>query len=70
MAQSKHQYHRKGYEWHAKSDITVDLKRPDIVKMAQWTEKDREGLAEFIATCERSFKAFIDELKNQLNDTR
>lgn len=70
MAQSKHNYFRKGADWHAKSDITVNLKRPDVVKMAQWTEEERSGLPDYIATCEAVFKEFIDVLKDQRNDKR
>ncbi len=64
--QSKHQYYHKGADNQKNADITVDLKRPDVKKISKWSPEEKASLPEFIATCERVFAAFINELKKQI----
>jgi hypothetical protein len=58
MAQSKHEYFHLGITNQKTPDITVDLKRVDIKKMARWTPQQREHLLGFLERCTESFEAF------------
>lgn len=67
--QSKHEYFHKGVDTQHRPDIVVDLRRPPVDKMAKWSRDERASLDDFIATCQRAFAAFINELTQQTNDT-
>lgn len=69
MAQSKHEYFHKGVNIQKRPDITINLKRPEVEKMAKWTTDQKKHLPAFIRTCEAVFEAFINELKQQGNGT-
>lgn len=69
-AQSKHEYFHKGVNLQKRPDIVIDLKRPSRETMAKWTPEQKKHLPAFIKTCEAVFAAFINELKEQTNDTK
>lgn len=62
LMQAKYQYYQKGPDFQKRSDITIDLRRPDIKKIAKWTAQERAGLHDFIRRARASFNAFADEL--------
>ncbi len=66
--QSKHEYFHKGCDIQHRPDIVVDLRRPPAEKMAKWSHEEKASLDDFIATCQRAFAAFINELKQQTNE--
>lgn len=65
MAQIKHQYYSKGTA-QKKSDITIDLTRPDIEVMRNWSKEQKEHLSEFLDQAKKSFQAFKKECRNCL----
>lgn len=67
MAQSKHEYFHKGADNQKKADIVINLKRPSSEKMKDWLLDEKADLPDFIATCERVFAAFINELKSGIH---
>ena len=67
LAQSKHEFFHKGIHAQKRPDIIIDLQRPSPEKMSKWSHEEKELLPDFIATCERVFERFINELKQQVN---
>lgn len=68
-AQSKHEFFHKGFSNQKRPDIVIDLRRPSADRIGKWTPEQKKHLPAFIKTCEAVFAAFINELKEQTNDT-
>jgi hypothetical protein len=67
MPKIKMQFYHKGVINQKRSDITMDLIRPDKDQIAKWTDEERDKAAKFMKTCEASFKAFKEEIINYDN---
>lgn len=58
MAQSKHQFYRKGPDNQRKSDITIDLRRLDPAIIIKWSAEEKKNLVEFMEMADASYQAF------------
>ncbi len=60
--QSKHQFYHKGVDNQKRADITIDLKRLDKTKIAQWTPDQKKDLESFINRADKIFTVFKNEI--------
>jgi hypothetical protein len=60
--QSKHQYYHNGVDNQKRADITIDLKRLDKTKIAEWTPEQKKELQSFIVRVDKIFNAFKNEI--------
>lgn len=60
--QSKHQYYHNGVDSQKRADITIDMKRLDKSKIAEWKPEQKKELASFINRVDKIFTAFKNEI--------
>lgn len=66
--QIKYEYFPKGVDI-GRSEIVVNLKRPQVDKMDKWTTEQKADAAKLLDAAEISFGAFIGELRSVVGYT-
>lgn len=58
MIQIKHQFYRKGTKYSKRSDLTIELKRPDLEQLKKWDSAERSEALKFIEKVKKEFDAY------------